>query len=48
MHDDGLGIQGEGAIRLSSAEAYYARLSARPAYAAHVMVSYESLRAKEG
>lgn len=28
-------------------DAYYARLVARPAYAAHVMVSYESLRAKE-
>jgi len=26
-------------------EAYYARLTARPAYAEHVMVSYESLRA---
>jgi glutathione S-transferase len=27
-------------------EAYYGRLAERPAYAAHVMVSYESLRAK--
>ena len=27
-------------------DAYYARLAARPAYAEHVMVSYESLRAE--
>lgn len=27
-------------------DAYYARLAARPAYAEHVMVSYESLRAR--
>jgi glutathione S-transferase len=33
---------------LPNVEAYCARLRARPAYAAHVMVSYESLRSKEG
>ena len=33
---------------LPNVEAYYARLCDRPAYQAHVMVSYESLRATEG
>lgn len=33
---------------LPNVEAYYARLRARPAYAAHVMVSYESLRVADG
>lgn len=32
---------------LPNLEAYYARLCDRPAYAAHVMVSYESLRVKD-
>lgn len=32
--------------KTSNLDAYYQRLSTRPAYAEHVMVSYESLRAK--
>ena len=33
---------------LPNVEAYYARLCDRPAYRAHVMISYESLRVTEG